>query len=90
MALAPDHRDVWVEQAGPPWGNGPAGSPAWLAGEDGRRLSGVRPLNNQALVAATVRGLLVQGPDQKLALIDPCERPHRTCRHPGERDHRRY
>ena len=71
MALAPDHRDVWVEQAGPPWGNGPAGSPAWLAGEDGRRLSGVRRLNNQALVAATGRGLLVQGPDQKLALMDP-------------------
>ena len=42
MALAPDHRDVWVEQAGPPWDNGPADSPAWLAGEDGRRLSGVR------------------------------------------------
>ena len=46
-------------------------SPAWLAGEDGRRLSGVRHLNNQALVAATVRGLLVQGPDQKLALMNP-------------------
>ena len=71
MALAPDHRDVWVEQAGPPWGNGPASSPAWLAGEDGRRLSGVRRLNNQALAAATVRGLLVQGPDHKLALMDP-------------------
>ena len=71
MALAPNHRDVWVEQAGPPLGNGPASSPAWLAGEDGRRLSGVRRLNNQALVAATVRGLLVQGPDQKLALMDP-------------------
>ena len=71
MAIAPDHRDVWVEQAGPPWGNGPADSPAWLAGEDGRRLSGVRPLTNQALAAATVRGLLVQGPDQKLALMDP-------------------
>jgi hypothetical protein len=71
MALAPNHRDVWVEQAGPPWGNGPAGSPAWLVDEDGRRLSGVRRLNNQALVADTVRGLLVQGPDQKLALIDP-------------------
>jgi hypothetical protein len=71
MALAPNHRDVWVEQAGPPWGNGPAGSPAWLVDEDGRRLSAVRPLNHQALVAATVGGLLVQGPDQKLALIDP-------------------
>jgi hypothetical protein len=71
IAIAPDHRDVWVEQAGPPWGNGPTSSPAWLVGEDGRRLSGVRRLNNQALTAATVRGLLVQGPDQKLALIDP-------------------
>jgi hypothetical protein len=71
MALAPNHRDIWVEQAGPPWGNGPAGSPAWLVDSDGRRLSGVRRLNDQALVAATVRGLLVQGPDQKLALMDP-------------------
>jgi hypothetical protein len=71
IALAPNHRDVWVEQAGAPWGNGPADSPAWLAGEDGRRLSGVLRLNNQALVAATVRGLLVQGPDQKLAIMDP-------------------
>jgi hypothetical protein len=71
MALAPDHRDVWVEQAGPPWGNGPVGSPAWLVDEDGRRLSGVRRLNDQALVAATVRGLLVQSPDEKLALMDP-------------------
>jgi len=79
MALAPDHRDIWVEQAGPPWGNGPAGSPAWLADEDGRRLSAVRRLNNQALVAATVRGLLVQGPDQKLALMDPVDgRAERT------------
>ena len=71
LALAPNRRDVWVEQAGPPWGNGPAASPAWLVGEDGRRLSGVRRLNNQALVADTVRGLLVQGPDQKLAVLDP-------------------
>ena len=29
MALAPDGRDVWVEQAGPPWGNGPAARPGW-------------------------------------------------------------
>jgi len=71
MALAPNRRDIWVEQAGPPWGNGPAGSPAWLVDEDGRRLSGARGLNSQVLVAATVRGLLVQGPDQKLALVDP-------------------
>jgi len=71
MALAPNHRDIWVEQAGAPWGNGPAGSPAWLVDSGGRHLSGVRRLNDQALVAATVGGLLVQGPDQKLALMDP-------------------
>jgi hypothetical protein len=71
MALAPDGRDVWVEQAGPPWGNGPAGSPAWLADENGRDLSGVRHLNDQVLAAATVSGLVVQDPGQKLALVDP-------------------
>jgi hypothetical protein len=71
LALAPDHRDVWVEQAGPPYGNGPAGSPAWLVGEDGRRLSANRDLGDRALVAATVRGLLVQGPDQQRAFVDP-------------------
>lgn len=71
MALAPDHRDIWVEQAGPPWGNGPASSPAWLVNENGQRLSAVRPLDSQVLVAATVRGLLVQTPDQKLALVNP-------------------
>ena len=70
MALAPDHSDVWVEQAGPPDGTGrPA--PAWLVGEDGRRLSANRDLGDRALVAATVRGLLVQGPDQQGAFINP-------------------
>jgi hypothetical protein len=73
IALAPGDRDIWVEQAGPPWGNGPAGSPAWLVSEDGRRLSGVRRLNDQALVADTVRGLLVQSPDQRLAFVDPAD-----------------
>jgi hypothetical protein len=73
MALAPDGRDVWIEQAGPPWGNGPAGSPAWLADENGHDLSGVRHLNGQVLVAATVSGLLVQDPGQKVALIDPAD-----------------
>lgn len=58
---APDHREVWVEQAGPPWGNGPSGSPAWLVSEEGQRLSGIRQLGNQALLADTVRGLLLQG-----------------------------
>ena len=40
-------------------------------GEDGRRLSANRDLGDRALVAATVRGLLVQGPDQQRAFIDP-------------------
>ena len=70
IALAPDRRDIWVEQAAPPWGNGPPGSPAWLVGEDGHRQTGTRDLGSRALVAATVRGLFVRGPDQKLALID--------------------
>jgi hypothetical protein len=71
IAAAPDGRDVWVEQAAAPWGNGPAGSPAWLAGQDGQRLSAVRPLNGQLLIAATVRGLLVQRPDRTFALLNP-------------------
>jgi hypothetical protein len=71
MVAAPDGRDVWVEQAGAPWGNGPAGSPAWLAGQDGSRLSAVRSLDDRALVAATVRGLLVEGTDHTLAFMNP-------------------
>ncbi len=71
MALAPDHRSIWVEQAGPPWGNGPTGSPAWLVDEAGHRLSGPRSLHSRVLVAATVRGLLVQGPFAKVTLINP-------------------
>ena len=71
MAVAPNRREIWVEQAAPPWGNGPASSPTWLVGEDGHRLSGARGLNGRVLVAATVRGLLVKSPDQRLALVDP-------------------
>jgi len=79
MALAPNRRDIWVEQAAPPWGNGPASSPTWLVGEDGHRLSGARGLKGRVLVSATVRGLLVRSPDQKLALIDPVSgRPERS------------
>ena len=71
MALAPDHRDIWVEQAGAPWGDGPNDSPGWLVDEAGQRLSGTVSLHSRVLVAATVRGLLVQGPVGKVALIDP-------------------
>jgi hypothetical protein len=70
-ALAPNRRDVWVEQAGPPWGNGPTGSPAWLVDEAGHRLSAAVPLHGRVLYAATVRGLLVRGPIADVTLIDP-------------------
>jgi hypothetical protein len=59
--VAPDHRDIWVEQAGPPAGHGPARSPTWLVDESGRRLSPVLDLYRQQLLAATARGLLTQG-----------------------------
>ena len=71
MAVAPNHRDIWVQQAGPPWGNGPGDSPAWLVSEAGRRLSDPRSLDGRVLVAATVRGLLAAGPVGTVALIDP-------------------
>ncbi len=71
MAVAPNHRDIWVEQAGPPWGDGPDASPAWLVDEAGHRLSAVRSLRGRVLVAATVRGLFVRGPVGKVALVDP-------------------
>jgi hypothetical protein len=70
LALAPNRRDIWVEQAAPPWGNGPPGSPAWLVDEDGHRLTGTRDLGSRVLVAATVRGLFVRGPGLNLMLID--------------------
>lgn len=73
MALAPNHRDIWVEQAAPPWGNGPAGNPTWLVDEYGHRLSVTRAAGGRVLVAATVRGLLVRGADQRLALVDPAD-----------------
>jgi hypothetical protein len=71
LAVAPDHRGIWVERAGPPWGNGPAVSPAWLIDEAGHRVSAVRHLGHRVLVAATVGGVLVQGPSRALTLIDP-------------------
>ncbi len=73
VAVAPDRRDIWVEQAGPPWGNGPAASPAWLVDESGHRLSAAIRLRGRVLAAATVRGLLVQGPVGEIALINPLD-----------------
>jgi len=71
MAVAPGNRAVWVEQAGPPWGDGPSDSPAWLAGDNGQRLSGIVHLNDQELIADTVPGLLLQSPDRGLAVMNP-------------------
>jgi hypothetical protein len=73
LAVAPDQRGIWVERAGPPWGNGPPGSPAWLIDEAGHRMSGVLHLRHRVLVAATVAGLLVQGPSRALTLIGPAD-----------------
>jgi hypothetical protein len=73
LAVAPDHRSIWVERAGPPWGNGPAASPAWLIDEAGHRMSGALHLGHRVLVAATVAGLLVQAPSRALTLIDPAD-----------------
>jgi hypothetical protein len=73
MAVAPDQRSIWVEQAGPPWGNGPANSPAWLIDEAGHRLPGAVDLGARVLAAATVRGLLVQGPAGVLTMINPAD-----------------
>jgi hypothetical protein len=73
LAVAPGRRGVWVEQAGPPWGNGPAGSPAWLIDEAGHHMSGALHLGHRVLVAATVAGLLVQDPSRALTLIDPAD-----------------
>ena len=73
LAVAPDHRGIWVERAGPPWGNGPAGSPAWLIDAAGHRMSGALHLGHRVLVAATVAGLLVQDPSRALTLIDPAD-----------------
>jgi hypothetical protein len=71
LAVAPDRRGIWVERAGPPWGNGPAASPAWLIDEAGRRRSAALHLGHRVLVAATVAGLLVQGPSRALTLTGP-------------------
>jgi hypothetical protein len=66
MAIAPNQRDIWVEQAGEPPGR------AWLIDEYGRRLSAVLKLHSQTLLGATVRGLLTQGPSgEGASLISP-------------------
>jgi hypothetical protein len=70
LAVALNQRDIWVQQASVPPGRGPGR--AWLIDESGRRLSPALQLHGQVLLAATVRGLLTQGPSgQGAALVNP-------------------
>jgi hypothetical protein len=70
LAVALNQRDIWVEQASVTPGRWP--DPTWLIDESGRRLSPALQLHGQVLLAATVRGLLTQGPSgQGAALISP-------------------
>jgi hypothetical protein len=71
VAVAPGGRDIWVEQAGLPHGDGPAASPAWLIDEAGHRLSPVVRMHQRVVAAVTTRGLLVQDGTGHIALIDP-------------------
>jgi hypothetical protein len=83
LAVAPNHRDIWVERAGASPGRGPGG--AWLVDESGRRLSPVLRLHGQVLLAVTVRGLLTQGPSGRGAsLIDPANGVMRPAGVPGD------
>jgi hypothetical protein len=69
LAVAPNQREIWVEQLTAPSGRN---GRVWLVSESGRRLSGVLRLHSQTLLAATVGGLLVQGPSGEGALLsDP-------------------
>ena len=55
LAVAPNGRDIWVQQASPP---GHLPGDTWLIDRSGRRLSSVLRLHRRILVAATDRGLL--------------------------------
>jgi hypothetical protein len=82
LAVAPDQRDVWVEQASEPPGRGPGRT--WLVDESGRRLSPVLLLHGQVLLAATAAGLLTQGASgQGASLINPASGAMRPAGVPG-------
>ena len=73
LALAPDHRGLWVEQAGPPGATGRADSPAWLIDEAGHRVSGpatsvTGSWSRPPSVACSSRDL-----SRALTLIDPAD-----------------
>jgi hypothetical protein len=83
LAVALNQRDIWVERASVPPGGGPGS--AWLVDESGRRLSPALRLRGQVLLAATVRGLLTQGPSgQGASLINPASGVVRPAGVPGD------
>jgi hypothetical protein len=83
LAVALNRRDIWVEQAGAQPGGG-AGR-AWLVDESGRPMSAALRLHGQVLLAATVRGLLTQGPSgEGASLIDPASGIIRPAGIPGD------
>jgi len=83
LAVALNQRDIWVERASAPPGRGP--DLTWLVDESGRRLSPALRLHGQVLLAATVRGLLTQGPSgQGASLVNPASGVVRPAGVPGD------
>jgi hypothetical protein len=83
LAVALNQHDIWVEQASTPPGRGPGLT--WLVDESGHRLSPALRLHDQVLLAATVRGLLTQGPSgQGASLINPASGVMQPAGVPGD------
>jgi hypothetical protein len=83
LAVALNEHDIWVEQAGAPPGRKPGR--AWLVNESGHRLSAALHLHGQVLLAATVGGLLIQGPSgEGASLISPASGIIRPAGIPGD------
>jgi hypothetical protein len=83
LAVAPNQRDIWVEQVGAAHSGWPGR--AWLVDESGRPLSAALRLRGQVLLAATVRGLLTQGTSGLGAnLISPAGGVVRAAGIPGD------
>jgi hypothetical protein len=83
LAVALNRREIWVERASAPPGRGPGDT--WMVDESGRQLSPALRLGGQVLLAATVRGLLTQGPSgQGASLINPASGVIRPAGVPGD------
>ena len=83
LAVALNQRDIWVQRASAPPGRGPGDTS--MVDESGRRLSPALRLGGQVLLAATVRGLLTQGPSgQGASLINPASGVMRPAGVPGD------